>query len=331
MRVDLRAGAGGSRRTTGRRGRASRRRDPAGARASAASGIGHSEIALAFVMLVSVMLLGRSLLRCTPTNPGFDPRGVMKLQVSLPAAQVQDGPERVVLFYSSLQRALEARLGARTASVVDELPLTGDGGRRVVDTRERREPDARLSYGPRPGYFDVMRIPVVAGRPFDVSDDRSAPPRIVVSRSLAQRLFPAEDPIGQHILVGATAVPAEIVGVVGDVAHRALDEPAQPTVYLSALQSPSHSSSVVVRSDWPDSDVIRAVGQEVAQLDADLPVYDTRSMQEVLDASPGVPARRIVTATFMGFAGLAVALVRSACSVPWPTMSRHVVWSWRCA
>jgi ABC-type antimicrobial peptide transport system permease subunit len=101
---------------------------------------------------------------------------------------------------------------------------------------------------------------------------------------------------------------AEVIGVVGDVKHRALDEALSPTVYLSAWQSPSHSSIVVARSARPDSDVIAAVREEVARLDGSLPVYRTRSMRDVVAASPGVPERRVLTATFMGFALLAVVL-----------------------
>jgi putative ABC transport system permease protein len=101
---------------------------------------------------------------------------------------------------------------------------------------------------------------------------------------------------------------AEIIGVVGDVRHRALDEELSPTVYVSAWQSPSRSSILVVRSPRPDVDVIAAVREEVARLDRDLPVYRVRSMRDVVAASPGVPERRVLTATFMGFALLAVVL-----------------------
>jgi hypothetical protein len=156
-------------------------------------------------------------------------------------------------------------------------------------------------------YFDVMRIPVVAGRSFDLRDNSSAPPRVVVSESLAARVFALEQPIGRQIRL-ANAQVAEVIGVVGDVKHRALDEAPSQTVYLSAWQSPSRSSHVVVRSARPNADVVAAVREEVARLDRDLPVYATRSMQDVVAASPGVPARRVLTATFMGFALLAVVL-----------------------
>jgi putative ABC transport system permease protein len=265
------------------------------------------EVALAFVLLVSMMLLGRSLLTVLKVNPGFDAHGVLTLQVSLPTARYPN-LERAVSFYSALQSALEDRVGRRAISIVDELPLTGDRGRSLVSTRPAdvgREAVVRVS---GTGYFDVMRIPVVAGRSFDPRDNSSAPPRVVVSEVLAGRLFASEQPIGRHIRLAATAQVAEIIGVVGEVKHRALDEAPSPTVYLSAWQSPSRSSIVVVRSERPDADVIAAVREEVARLDRDLPVYRTRSMRDVVAASPGVPARRVLTATFMGFALLAVVL-----------------------
>jgi ABC-type antimicrobial peptide transport system permease subunit len=74
------------------------------------------------------------------------------------------------------------------------------------------------------------------------------------------------------------------------------------------LQSPSRSNIIVARSARPAADVIAAVREEVARLDRDLPVYRTRAMQDVVDASPGMPARRLLTAVFTGFALLAVVL-----------------------
>ena len=110
------------------------------------------------------------------------------------------------------------------------------------------------------------------------SDGPAGPPRVVISESLAERLFASEQPIGRHIWLAATSKMAEIIGVVGEVKHRALDEASLPTVYLSALQAPSHYSIVVVRSTRPDADVIAAVREEVARLDGNLPVYRVRSM-----------------------------------------------------
>jgi predicted permease len=265
------------------------------------------EVALAFALLVSVTLLGRSLFAVLNVNPGFDAGGVITLNVSLPAAAYPDAA-RVASFYTALQRALAERLGPRAIAIVDEAPLTGDRGRSLVSRRPTEVGREAVVRSASPGYFDVMRIPIVAGRPIDQSDTSSAPPRVVVSESLAVRLFAAGPTIGGRVFLAANRQMAEVVGVVGDVKHRALDESPLPTVYLPAMQAPSRSSVVVVRSPRPDADVVAAVRDEVARLDRDLPVYATRSMRDVAASSPGVPARRVLTATFMGFALLAVVL-----------------------
>jgi predicted permease len=265
------------------------------------------EVALAFVLLVSLALVGRSLLRVLKVKPGFDAHGVLTLQVSVPAASYPNG-ERVVSFYSALHGALEERLGPHTISIVDEIPLTGDRGRTLVSVRPTDVGREAVVREAGTAYFDVMRIPIVAGRSFDLRDNSSAPPRVVVSESLAARLFALEPPIGRQIWLGANAQVAEVIGVVGDVKHRALDEAPSQTVYLPAWQSPSRSRIVVARGARPDADVIAVVREEVARLDRDLPVYRIRSMRDVVAASPGVPVRRVLTATFMGFALLAVVL-----------------------
>jgi putative ABC transport system permease protein len=265
------------------------------------------EVALAFVLLVSMTLLGRSLLTMLDVNPGFDAQGVLTLRVSLPAASYDTG-DRVASFYSALHQSLEGRLGPRTIAIVDEIPLTGDRGRTLVSARPTdigREAVVRVA---GTAYFDVMRIPIVAGRSFEPADDSAAPPRAVVSESVARTTFGSESPIGRRIRLASLAQEAEVIGIVGEVKHRALDDPISPTVYLSAWQAPSRSSHVVVRSTRPEADVIGIVREEVRRLDSSLPVYGRRSMQDVVDTSPGVPAGRVLTATFMGFAALAVVL-----------------------
>jgi hypothetical protein len=186
--------------------------------------------------------------------------------------------------------------------------LTGDRGRGLVRTEPAADGSEAVVRSVTPGYFDVMGIPLADGRSFDRADDASAPARVLVSRSLAERLFAPEEPIGRRVFIGRPVREAEVVGVVGDVKHRALDEPDMPTLYVSASQVPSNSSIVVVRRTRPDADLVAAVREEVARLDADLPVYGIRPMDDVLAASPGMPARRVLAAAYAGFALLAVAL-----------------------
>jgi predicted permease len=264
-----------------------------------------AEVAIAFLLLVCVTFLGTSLVRALTQNPGFDADGVLTLQVSVPASRYPTS-ERVAAFYADLQRAIDERLGAGRAAIINEIPLTGDGGRGPVRAQPTDVGMEAVVREAGASYFDVMRIPVVAGRAFDARSSAAGQPVVVVSESLAQRLFGVVSPIGRHII--AAGEDSEIIGIVGDVKHRALDAELSPTVYISALRSPSRSRIVVARSTRPDADVIAAVREAVARLDGDLPVYRVRTMRDVIDTSPGVPTRRVLAAAFAGFAVLAIIL-----------------------
>jgi predicted permease len=266
------------------------------------------QVALAFVLLISTSLLGRSLFDLLEVKPGFTAQGVVAMQVSLPRAIYPTG-DRVAAFYLTLQAALAERLGSRDVAIVDELPLTGAGGRRLVGGRSDDAVYEAVGRAVSTNYFDVMRIPVVAGRSFDSSDGAtSAGPRVVISQSLAERVFAAAQPVGRQIWLVQAKQMAQVIGVAGDVKHRTLDETSMPTIYFSLTQEPSHSTVIVVRSERPDSDVIAAVREEVARLDSNLPVYGVRPLTEVVDRSPGLPARRLLTAAFTAFGLLAVVL-----------------------
>ncbi len=266
------------------------------------------EVTLAFVLLVSMSLLGRSLFDLLEVKPGFNPQGVMALQVSLPKTGYPTD-ERVAAFYSTLQAALGERLGSRAVAVVDELPLTGASGRRLVGARSDDVGREAIVRAVSANYFDVMRIPVVAGRSFELTDRAvGVRPRVIISQSLANLVFASDQPVGHQIWLVQAGQMADVIGVAGDVKHRTLDETPIPTMYVSMAQEPSNSSVLVVRSERPASEVTAVVREEVARLDSSLPVYRVRSMTEVVAGSPGLPARRLLTAAFTAFGLLAVVL-----------------------
>jgi predicted permease len=269
-----------------------------------------AEVAVAFVLLVSMALVGRTLFDVLASNPGFDARGVTALPISLPRASYPTD-DRTAAFYASLQTALAERLGRGRASVVDELPLTHDRGRTLVGLRANEIGREAVVRTVGAGYFEVMRIPIRVGRSLTAGDDASAPARAVISESLARRMFGGEQPVGRQIRLGAEGGPyslVEVVGVVGDVKLRALDDAPMPTVYVPALQTPSRTSVIVVRSERSSDDVAATVRSVVAQLDGNLPVYGVRPMTTVVDVSPGVPQRRLLATVFTAFAVLALCL-----------------------
>jgi putative ABC transport system permease protein len=264
-------------------------------------------VSFAFVLLVAVSLVGRSLLTVLAIDPGFEPAGVVTAGIAPPPARYPTD-SHLVAFYATLENEVSQRLGARAVGIISEIPLSNDRGRGLVSARPTdgaREAVIRVA---STAYFDVMRIAVVAGRPFDRRDDALAPARVVISESLAARLFPRESAIGRSITLDARTQSAEVIGVVRDVKHRSLDEPELPTLYLSMWQFPSRGSLLVLRTTGSDRDAIAAVRQQVGRLDGDLPVYGVGSMSNAVARSPGVPARRVLTAAFLGFALLAVVL-----------------------
>ncbi len=151
-----------------------------------------------------------------------------------------------------------------------------------------------------------MRIPIIEGRGLEDRDDASITMRVVVSQSLARALFGASRPAGRSLWVAALGRMAEVVGVVGDVKHRALDERTLPTLYVSAWQAPSPTSRFVIRSSRGAQDTVSTLRAEVARFDPELPVYGVRPMASLVESSPGMPARRVMTACFAAFAALAL-------------------------
>ena len=124
-------------------------------------------------------------------------------------------------------------------------------------------------------YFSVMRIPLVKGRFFTEADRTDSQPVILINKALAERSFPGEDPIGKHIKPGLSiSGPSkmhEIVGIVGDVKHRALNRPDDPEAYMAEEQTGIGFMSGVVRTDAPTASLVPAIREIVASLDKDIP------------------------------------------------------------
>lgn len=266
-----------------------------------------AEVAAAFVLLVSMGLLGTSLRAMLRTDPGFEATDVLKLQLSLPQAIYPDQAS-VVGFYRSLEDQLEARLPTATVGIIDEMPLSGDGGRSRIGLVQGDVPLVAVVRSATADYFPSIGIPLVEGRRFDGVRAPDALPTVLVTPAVARLWGPDQRVVGQRLWIDELEQSAEVIGVVGEVKHRALDEAELPTVYLSAAQFPSASSVVMVRSTLPPGDVSARIQEVVRRLDPELPVYGVETMDEVIAASPGVPARRLLTVTLTGFALLATAL-----------------------
>ena len=166
-----------------------------------------------------------------------------------------------------------------------------------------------------PGFFQSLEIPLVRGRLFTNGDDANAPLVAVVDEDFARRFWPDRDPIGQQIAVNAIPTsnpPAPqwrtVVGVVGHVKNKSLDERGREQVYVPAYQTPFpvQSMYVTLRAKGDATSLGSAVRREVSTLDSTLPVFEVKTMDEWLDTS--VSPRRFNMFLLVGFGALALTL-----------------------
>jgi putative ABC transport system permease protein len=251
-----------------------------------------SEIALSLVLLVSAGLLIKSFMRLLEVNPGFSPENVLTASISLPPAKYTEERQQSAFFRETVER-LKASPGIVSAAAVFPLPLSGSNrantfqiaGRPIPNPGESPEANDRVT---TPDYFQTMGIPVLKGRVFTERDSADAPPVMVINETFARRFFPDEDPLGKRIIIDSENNPDgnEIVGVVGDVRHRSLDVESGAEAYLSYLQFPERSMSLVIRTQAADpmstASSIRGV---VQQVDKDQPLSSIKTMEQLLSES----------------------------------------------
>lgn len=271
-----------------------------------------AEVALALVLAVGAGLVLQSFWRLRNESPGFAAGGVLSFVVSTNLTR-HPTEESQAAFFTTLFERLRAQPGVESVGAIHLLPLSGGNwnpslgieGRPLPEGATPREVDWRLV---SPDYFRTLRIPLVAGRLFDDSDNRTSPPVALVNRELAQRYFPGEDPIGRRVrtFFEGRGNYVTIVGVVGDTKDQALGGDARPQIYRSFWQRPQTWMGVLVRSSANPMSLAPAVRQVVADLDADAPVTDLRPFEDVVSAS--ISQERLLMWLLGAFGVLAMAL-----------------------
>jgi predicted permease len=216
-------------------------------------------------------------------------------------------------FFSNLFARLRAIPGAVEVGAIHLLPLA-DGnwnpslsieGRPLPAGATPREVDWRLV---TPEYFRTMGIPLVSGRYFDGTDRVGTPTVALVSRSLAERYFPGEDPIGKRVrtFFEGRGNMATIVGVVGDTKDQSLAGDARPQIYRSFWQRPQTWMAVLIRTTGDPSALAAPVRAIVGELDSDAPVTNLRPLVNVVASS--IAQQRLLMWLLGAFGVLAVGL-----------------------
>ncbi|HEV2915195.1 MAG TPA: ABC transporter permease [Pyrinomonadaceae bacterium] len=274
-----------------------------------------SEVALSLVLLIGAGLMMKSFWRLQHVNLGFNPENLLTMYVSLPQTRYPEQSQAALVQQRIVER-ISALPGVASAASVSILPLSGGNSCDGVMIEGR--PAATASDVPcvevrsiSPDYFRTMGVPLVRGRALNDHDTSDAPAVVVVNESLVRRLFPGEDPLGRRINHSAPDKPQvwrEIVGVVGDIRHFGPDAEARPEFYEPQLQAPNWGTGLVVRASGDLTNLAAAVRGEVRALDPDLPVYNLKSMEELVSETVAQPRfRTLLLAIFA-----AVALLLSA-------------------
>lgn len=270
-----------------------------------------TQVALALVLVVSAGLLLRSILRLRAVDPGFRPDGLLSLHLTMPGSQYAEPGQRARFVEEALRR-LEALPTIRLAGAINRLPITDDRHDREgtsfwIEGEARPQPGqaqhTNLSFV-SPGYFQAMGVPLLRGRFFTERDRQDAPAVVIINHTFAQRFFAHQDPLGKRL--NLRGVLREIVGVVHDVRHAGLAEPATPDAFVPFGQSPSRQVAFVLRTTSAPAASLAAARGAIRSVDPGLAVFDVRAGQQIVAESIAIP--RFAAYVVGAFAAVALVL-----------------------
>ncbi len=272
-----------------------------------------AEVAISLVLLTCAGLLVRSFIGLQRTNPGFDPRHVLTMQLLPPQSKYAED-DRLVSFYKQLIEKVRGVPGIEDVGMIQALPLEG-GWENTV--RVEGQPPLTSSgensvtwFIAGPGYFSTMGISLLRGRDFTESD-RASSPVVIIDEATARRFFGStEQALGKRLSVGGRQLE-EVVGVVGRVKDNSLTGDPRAAVYEPFAQKPVRSMSLVIRAASDRASLTAAIRRGVRELDKELPVFGVQSMEEVIAEST---TRESLTAFVFGLFAL-VALVLAAVGI----------------
>ena len=289
--------------------------------ASAVWGRGHNlnkllvvaELALAVLPLIAAGLLLRSFARLQDVSPGFNPRNVLTMELTMSGRRYGDRAA-VQQTYRQLWERLERLPAVSAAGGVSHLPLSQMfawgpitvEGRALAPGESFINADIRIVAG---HYFEAMQIPLRSGRLFTDHDTQESPRVAVVDDAMARQLWPGQDALGKRFHFGGANDKSPwltVVGIVGRIKQDALDSESHIAYMVPQSQYPVRAMNLVLRSAMPPASLTAAVRQQVRELDPDLPLYNVLTMQQRVEAS--LAQRRFAMLLLSVFALFALAL-----------------------
>ncbi|HVF43832.1 MAG TPA: ABC transporter permease [Pyrinomonadaceae bacterium] len=269
-----------------------------------------SQVALSLVLLVGAGLLLNSFYRLLRAEPGFDPRNLLTMEYRLPKNRYPKGGQQWA-FHKEVVERVSRVPGVESAAVVRGLPFSGNGGSLTYLVPDRPAPPAgqepkALENAIDPNYLHTVGLPLLSGRNFTLQDGPDAQPVVLVNRTMAEKLWPGEDPLGKRLEFPEAKMSATVVGVVGDAKQYDIGETQRPQVYTAYAQNPHIFGTLVLRANVEPLSLSKQVREAVWSVDPDQPVWKVRTVEYLLGVN--VSDRRFLLYLMACFAGLALLL-----------------------
>jgi predicted permease len=270
-----------------------------------------AQVALSVTLLAGAALLIASFIRLNQQNVGYQYKNVWIGFVTLPTTQYSDLETRQ-RFVERLLVSLRAVPGFQSVTISADIPLLAGGANATLYSRADGEVlpvDKRASapsHDVSPGYFKTWGIPVLAGRDFDEHDSTDHQNVVLISQAGAKKVFGNENPLGKTLLVTSSGTPCEIVGIVGDVRSRKVNEPDDMEFYRPWAQENFPFPTIVVRSNLREDAVTKLVRSTLATVDPGLAIALPQSMDRIIAQALG--QTRLMTWLLGIFAGVALLL-----------------------
>ncbi len=285
------------------------RRSPwtgAGRRVSLRTVLVMVQVALSVVALTGAGLFVRSLRYAQAINPGFEAARTATLSVDVKARAFNDAAGQA--FYARLLERVESLPGVEAATLASNPPFIVSRGRSVsVEGQESAGPGTvALIDVVEPGYFQVVRMPLVRGRAFTDGDSANAPPVVIVNETMARRFWTGRNPVGARLRFFGDNKRVEIVGVVKDSTYISLGEEPRMMVYTSLRQNFGPAVTLWVRTSGEPEGVLGTLRREVQRMDHDILVADVQTTPQVIHDSLWEP--RLGAILFAAFGALAALL-----------------------
>jgi predicted permease len=282
-----------------------------------------SEVALSLVLLITAGLLLRTVFHLLSTDPGFNTRNLISASVWLPVPNdPKSDPyatqQQRTLFIRAVEERLQQIPGVTSAALTSAVPIKtrlGQGGLRIEGQSQNDSPIPSSVVLVTPDYFRTIGAPLLQGRMLQASEDEHAPFVVLIDQTAAKRFWPQDNALGKHVrftrprvINGKSQEPPwmTVVGIVPDVKYRGMEDVGAPHVYLSLYQLSGKLFGVLVRGDGDPAILGRAVQREIQAVDANLPVSEVMTMNDVVAAS--ISDRRFSAILVAGFAVLALVL-----------------------